>query len=270
MIGYIKEFFYRLWLLVGGFFDDNVECSWEVKWQITKWISRIHRFKGVSINKFSDLFSKYEDISFPIRVLKNSDLSVLVESKNDTLNLDWWYPSYDRSYVIWKRKYPLCEDFTFEITEKNEIILKAKGVLMLKEDGTNDNERGDFNFSYDYEKNETTATLKQEKKTIKIVYTSQDKEFDKKILNILFGISFPRIIFHDVIPIFININNIRMPENLSIKSMQDSKELSEIVVLAGKVKKYSFSVIKDTSETLYTEHYKKDPRCVEDFISKYI
>lgn len=266
MIGGIKEFFYRLWLLVGGFFDDNVECSWKVKWQIAKWMSGVHRFKEVSIDKFSKLLSKYGDISFPIRVFENSDLSVRIVSKNQTHYLEYF--PYENTYTIWRRNYPLCEDFTFEIINGSKIILTEKGVLKMKKDGTNDNEMGDYSFSYDYQKNMTTVTLKQKKEAIKIVYTLQDEEFDKKILDYLFTIAKPKRIWHDVLPILININDIRKVDNLSIQSMRDSKELSEIVVLDGLVKKYSFSDLKETSEVLYTTRYEK-PMSVDVFIAKH-
>ena len=259
----IRQYFYRKKLLRNNFFE-NVYCDDKrTKKYILYWMFWLHR-KGITIHKFSDLFEKYSNIQFPIRISYWSSCVVLVIIDNHDDEYYITYSPYDykklETYSIGKTKYPYDKEITFQLTPKNEIILKQIDVLELNEDNTTKDDS--FSLVYDYQKNTTIGTIKQENSEIEIVY-QQNGELDNIILYYLFEIA-SKCYFNDVFPILVGLRELGEINLMSIKGMEYSEISSELVIADGTVKKYSFTEKISDSEVCL--HQKTLFQTVEDFI----
>ena len=66
---YLKTFFSRKFFRLNAhFFDDVCIKDKKLKNHIKSWMFNLKYYKDISINKFSDLFSKFEGIAFPITI----------------------------------------------------------------------------------------------------------------------------------------------------------------------------------------------------------
>lgn len=263
----IKQYFYRKKLLRNNLFE-NVYCdNKRTKKDILYWMFWLH-LKGITINKFSDLFGKYGNIQFPIKVSSwGCTLLTIVDNHNDEYSIT--YSPYDykklETYSIGKRKYPYDKEITFQLTRKNEIIFKQIDVLELNEDNTTHKDDS-FSLVYDYQENTTTAVIEQKDLEMEIVY-QQNQELDNLVLYYLFEIA-PKRYFDDVLPILVGIRELEEINPISIKATKNSEISSEIVITDGIVKKYSFSEKISDSEVCL--HQKTLSQTIEEFIVAYL
>lgn len=236
----IKQYSHRRKLLKRNNFFENVCCDKRDQKDILYWMFWLH-LKSISINKFSDLVGKYGNIQFPIKVSSgDSTLLTIVDNHGDVYYID--YSPYDytklETYSIIETGFLCNKKITFQLTQKNEIILKIN-VLLKYEDNTYKDDR--FSLIYDYPNNTTTATFKQESSKIEIVY-----EQNRKLDIFLFERRTPQLYYFDnyfdnVFLILISIREFAKINPISIKATKHSEVSSEIVISDGIVKKYSFT-----------------------------
>lgn len=263
----IKQYSHRRKLLKRNNFFENVCCDKRDQKDILYWMFWLHR-KGITINKFSDLFRKYSNIQFPIKVYSwGCTLLTIVDNHDDEYSITYSPYNYKKleTYSIGKSKYPYDKEITFQITRKNEIILKQIDVLELNEDNTTHKDDS-FSLVYDYQENTTTAVIKQENSEIQIVY-EQNQELDNLVLYYLFEIA-PKRYSDDVFPILIGIRELGEINLISIKATKHSQISSELVITDGIVKKYSFSEKISDSEVCL--HQKTLSQTIEEFIVAYL
>ena len=262
----IKQYFYRRKLLRNNFFE-NVCCdNKQTEKEILYWMFWLHR-KGISINKFSDLFGKFINIQFPIKVSSwGNRLLTIVDNHDDVYDITYSPYNYKKleTYSIGGEMSPFSKEITFQLTRKNEIILREIGALQLNEDNTN--KEDSFSLVYDYQKNTTTAMIKQENSEIEIVY-QQNQELDNVVLFYLFEIA-PKCYFDDVFPILIGIRELGELNLISIKATKHSEISSELVITDGIVKKYSFTEKFSDSEVCL--HQKTFSQNVKEFINLHL
>lgn len=236
----VKEFYYRKKKLSKNFFENVSFYGKCVEKHILAWIYYLYRYKDTSINRFSDLFVKYEDIVFPITVFSRGRVSLgIIDSKDNEYYFEYSTEySEMNEYHIGRRKYPCDIGKTFEIAKNGKISLKEMGVIQLKKDGNNKEEI--FSINYDHNSKVTTATIQRKNETLEIMYAMQNEEFDDKILEYLFEVNSKDDYFNDVFPILSRIEGIEKVDSLSIKAISNSETLSEIVLENRIVTKYSF------------------------------
>lgn len=238
MKGSISKFLFRAHPTKLNFFK-GVRCdSVETKEAVLDWMFKSQVYH-VSIHKFSDLFAKCPGIVFPIQLSKRSSYYFeIIDATGNVYFLDY-SSSYDMYYSIRTKNHLGDTNLDFKII-KNHVVLKKVNILPLDEHGvcTKDDS---FSIVYNCKNKTTIITIKKVtgmKPYLKIVYPSQDKDFDSKVLSYLIKTD---LNLNDVFPLFKNIYEIRELENLSIQIVDHSVTISNIVLEDGEVSEYSFA-----------------------------
>ncbi len=271
MLSKISQYFFRINLLKNNFFDGLEFNLKSTRDHLLHWIYNLYRYENVKIEKFSELFDKYDKIVFPVRVqdFGRNEL-FLVDSKGEKYY--FMYSTYGRitsgyldmqEYIIGKRKYPCDEDYVFKILPSLEILLKERGIIRLKKDNTNLDDS--VHFEYDYEKSNIYIKVDHKIVKIEIKYPSKNVIFSDKLT--LYFFSKPYIVdkLNDVSRMFIDIKNILNENTLNIKIIKDKEVLSEICMVDNVIKLYSFTIYKDKFKSCF---YKlKKEILVDEFIS---
>lgn len=238
MKGSIGKFLFRIHPTKLNFFKGVKYDSEETKEAILDWMFKSQVYH-VSIHKFSDLFVKCPGIVFPISLSKRSLYYFEIIDRNGNVSFLDYSSSYDRCYSI-RTKNDLGDvNIDFKII-KDHIVLKKVNILPLDEHGvcTKDDS---FSIAYNCEKNTTIITIKKVtgmKPYLKIVYPSQDKDFDNEVLSYLIKTD---LNLNDVFPLFKSIYEIRELKDLSIKVVDHSVTISNIILENGEVSEYSFA-----------------------------
>lgn len=263
----MSKFLFRMHPTKLNFFK-GVRCdSDQTKKSILYWMFKLQKVSNISIHKFSDLFAQCPGIVFPIRLSKTSALYSfeIIDATGNVYFLDY-YANYDRCYSIRTKNHLGDTNIDFKMEKGNHIVLKKINILPLNEDGlcTKDNS---FSIVYNCKNNSTIVTIKKVTQKIpylKIVYPSQDKDFDDEVLNYIIKAEMD---LSDVFPIFKSIYEIRKLDNLSIKISDNSLSLSNIVLENGNVTEYSFA--ESISETEVCLHRSTIVKDVNEFIEEH-
>lgn len=251
-----------------GFYEDIIFESKAVKKDakrvISQWIFCLEKYRGIRIQKFKHLFSELHEIVFPIKISKSYccyskyaysllDIAIIDNEGKEYYMSNRSINDYEYmvNYTLSRRNSPLEQlverDFHYKIREDTAIILMETGIMSLKENGKNDNIVVDF--GYDYEKNTTQVTLRSfvTTKTIKICYPTINREIEKKIYQFLKSIKDEISYYYDVFEILKWIvSNIECKDiSLSIIAEVENEIGSQIDIIAGKVKKYSYTQISE-------------------------
>lgn len=241
MKGSIGKFLFRVHPTKLNFFK-GVKCdSVETKELVLSWMFKLQKTHNISVHKFSDLFEKYPSVIFPIQLLNRSTLySFEIKDKLGNIYFFDYDTSYNGCYSIRSKDKHGDVNVDFKIVKGNHIVLKRINILLLDENGvcTKDDS---FSIVYNCKNNTTIVTIKkvtQMKPYLKIVYPTQDKDFDGMVLSLLFN---EEINLNNVFPLFVSIYEIRDLEDLSIKIMDNSSLLSNITLENGKVTQYSYT-----------------------------
>lgn len=256
-----KRFLFRKNLLENDFFEA-VDCfDKSTQSYILDWIFNLKKYHGIIVKKFSYLFSKYDDITFPITIVSNGkhEFKIIDDLENEYYCR---YTSKMSSYSIGKRNYPLEKEIVFLLSEENTIKVIEMSVLQLNSDGTNKPEM--LSFYYDYNQETTTVVLEEKEFIIEIVYLIQKPTFEEKLLKYLFKIVSQKVNFYDVFEIFVNIRNIIKTKDLSIKSLKKSEVLSEIFVSNDILEKYSYTETENGFEISF--HKFLTSKNIDEFI----
>lgn len=269
----LKEFFYRRKLLSKNFFHNVYISDRILKKKILHWIFYLKRYKDVSIDKFEYLFSKYEEIVFPVKVYGiNSHLTI-----KDSIGKEYYlifdpyrWKEFDK-YVIGIRSDSYDRDCGYHITPENDIVLRTRGILPLNEDGTNKDYW--ITFNYDLKSSTTKAVVATSNSAIEVSYPSQSDINDEKISEMLFDVANENKnvdnVFSIIAVLFKMTKGLNETHSLAIKSVDkgDKQILSEILLSNGIVEKYTFT--KRSSETESCFHKLRPLKKIEEFISEY-
>lgn len=267
MKGSAGKFLFRISPTKLNFFKD-VKCdSQETKELVLHWMFKAQKVSSINIHKFSDLFAKYPNIVFPIRLFKRSeDYSFEIIDCSGNI----YFLNYDSNYADYysiRRKDHLSDvNVDFKIVKGNHIVLKRINILLLDENGicTKDDS---FSIVYNCKNNTTIVTIKkvtQMKPYLKIVYPTQDKDFDGMVLRLLFS---EEINLNNVFPLFESIYEIRELKDISITIKNNSMYLSNIIVENSKVIEYSFT--ESISESEVFLHQNSMSKDVQEFIDEH-
>lgn len=256
-----KKFLFYKNLLENDFFEDVTCFDKNTKNCILEWMFYLKKYHGITIEKFSYLFSKYTDIKFPIVIVsnKNHKFKIIDDLENEYYCL---YISKMCSYSIGKRDYPFDKEIVYLLSEENTIKVIEMSVLRLNSDTTYKSEL--LSFYYDYENETTTVIFEKEEYIVEIIYSIQNPVFEEKLLGYFFKKNWRKIDFHDVFEVFVNIRNVVKSDKLSIKSMGKSKILSEIYVANDILKKYSYTEKENGFEVSF--HKLKTSKSITEFI----
>jgi len=269
----VKEFFYRRKLLKNNFFEG---VSFEngdrrIKNAILTWICDLQTYNCITIEKFSYLLEKMEDIIFPVRITRNfvglaSIEFTIVDANNNNYQIE--------CYKVGSKEYDITVDTqnnrtTYEHKiQKDSIILKKKYVSKVKADGTDEKYYIEIEYA-----GITTVTLNKDKDPhkISISYNRQLSRFEKQICEYLYSLVSEKPInnvftnFVDIVQIFES-NNVE-EYLLSIKSTREKETLSEITMTNNVVTMYSYTEEKSEFKKCFYNNSLRER--LEDFISKY-
>lgn len=238
MKGSISKFLFRIHPTKLNFFK-GVKCdSVETKEAVLDWMFKSQVYH-VSIHKFSDFFAKCPEIVFPVQLFKRSLYYFeIIDMAGNVYFLDY-SSSYDMCYSIRTKNHLGDTNLDFKII-KNHVVLKEVNILPLDEHGIRTKDDL-FSIVYNCKNKTTIITIKKVtgmKPYLKIVYPSQDKDFDYSVLSLLIS---TEINLNDVFPLFKSIYEIRKLENMSMQIIDHSVTISSIVLEDGEVSEYSFA-----------------------------
>lgn len=255
-----------------NFFEEVKFKNWSVKNSCKKffktWILNLQKYKKIKVRKFKDLFTKLDEVHFPIKVIEcTGSFSIevcFVDSKQEK-----YYLINDRSYsdiyVIGRRNSSLepfvDRDFEFQILTDGGISFLRTGILEL--DSKENNKDVSVNFFYDTEKFITVVISKSYKynRQIAITYPTIHDDFDKKVQRYLFEITETKCYYDDVFPILVWLCTQVSQENISISIVAKIQEevFSQIDVENGIVKKHIYTqIIREKEERRFIVSPSKD------------
>lgn len=212
---------------------NNLRC----KKSFLNWLVKIYKYKNITINNFEYLFSKFNEITFPIYCDWTNPGRFI-----DTLGNEIYYefPYYDYEnlnvYTIWKKDSISEVYFDFRLLP-NSIVLERMYTYSSNYD------EKDYKVIFEYTNNLTNVSFEiNRKKIFYLSYPRQNQDFDTKLSHYIF--STVRINLFDVFCIFSEIVNlIENIEHLHVRSFDENSEiLSEILSYNGIVVKYCFTI----------------------------
>lgn len=259
-----------------GFYEDIIfeskTVKKDVKRVIEQWIFYLQKYRGIRIEKFKKMFYQLNEIAFPIKISKSyCHCSILEIQIIDNEGKEYYMSNisindYDCmvNYIISRRNSPLEplveREFHYKISKDSSIILIKTGIMGLKEDGKNDDIVVDF--VYDYEENTTQVTLSSFVTTniIKICYPTINRELEKRIYEFLKSIKDEISYYYDVFQILKWIlTNIESNDiSLSIITEVENEIYSQIAIIEGKVKKYTYTQISEEEVHIIVKNVSKD------------
>lgn len=222
------------------------------------WVQRLQKYKNIKVNKFKDLFTKLDEVHFPVKIIQcTAFYSVdvhLIDSKQERyyfINDDY----FSNTYAIGRRNSsvePFVDrDFKFKILKDDGITFIETGILELDDNGNN--KHVSLNFAYDTEKSTTSVILESYEYdiTIEITYSIINDKLDKKIQKEILRMTETKFYYNDVFPILVLICTQVNCKDMSISIVAKIKEdiYSQINVKNGIVKKYILTQIINEKES---------------------
>lgn len=237
--------FYEDVLFENDFVKESVQIV------ISEWIYNLKEYKSVKVKKFKDLFIKFNEIMFPIKI-KDPNISTFGINIYIVDRFGRKYYFYKESiyenineYYIGKRNTeskPFWDkEIHYRIHENGIIGVLGKEVVKLKEDGTN----GDLRYKDYHNANMQVIEVSDSCGKIKIEYPLIEN-IRKVIFAEFLKSDEPKWYYYDVFPIFKCICN--RVEDCDIGSMHIVAEIekevySEIQMVDNIVQKYTVTQI---------------------------
>jgi len=171
-------------------FFNSVDIEDEaIKKSIIDWIFRLNS-KNIQIDNFSLLFTKYDEITFPIKVCGHPQHLELKDFNGN--DFYFCYDQYCRTtqYYIGKRTKDFDKQLTYLFTKEDGILLKDFEINKLDKNEINTTNM----FSFNYDLNDITTTviletrLKKASMTLEITYETIDFLHCNKIVTKLFDL----------------------------------------------------------------------------------
>ena len=186
-------------LIRSNFFDDIYIKDESLKKKILEWMFYLKKYQNISINKFSYLFSKLDDIKFPLQIHDNSGNLWVEDNSGKKFSFSYSPPeSYNMTnFSIRIRTNYFETEFLYHLTSQGEIVPYKKLILQLNKDTNNV-----VSFRY-YEKYQlTTAIFEANNLNLTITYPSSDC-IDDSLSTYLFACSSE---FNHIDDIFLMLN----------------------------------------------------------------
>lgn len=216
----------------------------EVKKIIAEWMFNLHEAKQIKIDKFKDLFTQVDEISFPIKITEHYTRKVYIIFL-DNKGKEYYMASRNmEDYIIGGRNSllePLINrHFYYKILKDKTIVRIKSDFIQLEQERKNKNVEVDFCYNYEEHTTEATLFLDSLKNRIKIKYPTIGDEFDKRFLKFLFNIQEKTWYYYNLFPIFKWIMAEISDEkpSISITACIDEEIYSEIDVRNGILQKY--------------------------------
>ena len=231
------------------FFDGISIKDKTLKKKILQWMFYLKTYKNISINKFSYLFSKFEDITFPLKIYGYS--GKLWGEDNSGKQFYFSYSPLDfynmANFSIGIRTKYFDTEFVYFLTSKGEIVVHEKLILQLTENQTNSNNM--VSFRYDEKSPFATAVLETKTLTITIKYLSRDC-INNSLATYLFALCSEFEYIDDVFFMLTYLLDLLETCSFTIQSYTNkSKEiLSSICVSGGIVTQYCYTTRPSTSQ----------------------
>ena len=242
-------------LINSDFFDGISIKDKSLKKKILQWIFYLKTYKKISIDKFSYLFSKFDDIVFPLKIYGYSG-NLWIED-NSCKQFDFSYSPLEyykmNEFSIGIRTHYFDTEFVYHLTFKGEIVLKQMLILQLTENHTNS--KNIVSFQYDEKSQSTTAILKTQTLYITIRYPSQNC-IDNTLTTYLFALSCEFECIYDVAFMLTYLSDLLKTHDFTIESYaNNSKEfLSSICVYNGVVTQHCYTTRPTSSQICLNKH----------------
>ena len=128
-------------LIRSNFFDDIFIKDESLKKKILEWMFYLKKYQNISINKFSYLFSKLDDITFPLQIHGHCYSGNLWVEDNSGKKFYFSYSPLDfynmKIFSIGIRTQYFDTEFVYHLTSQGEIVLCEKLIMQLNKDNTN-------------------------------------------------------------------------------------------------------------------------------------
>ena len=246
---------YRLKLSNPNFWDNVKVQNKELRDHILEWLSALKYYRNISIDKFSVLFTCFDEIVFPIKITGfRRHLQIKDNSGNEYY---MWYLDYNHhkfdKYGIGSRANGFDKEFIFKLTDNNKVVLHELFLLKLNEH--NNNSDKSVSFYYNSNTKITTVVLESGKRLhLKITYPEHDCKMDELISDYLFSLADEFICIDDIFFVLEYMYTILKPSRdkyslyiCSYDGFEENKQiLSELRLLDGIVTSYSFTMRSDT------------------------
>lgn len=238
-------------------FKDK-ETKKKLKKNVAKWILYLEDYKQIKIGKFKDLFVELSEVKFPITIEGCwGSYGLSINFFDDVghkyyMHKSNFYGYKDiQEYLIGRRNSPLepsvDREFCYKISEDKTIELVKSTVMKLDEFDRNDDIVVEFCYYSKINKTEAILRSYEVNDRLRVKYPTISDEFDKKVLEYLFGVSKN---YYNVFPILKWLTT-EIPNkdiSVSIVAEIDEEILSEIQVVNGIVHKYIFTKVISEDE----------------------
>lgn len=149
---------------------------------ILNWINRLNQ-QNIFVDKFSFLFDKYTEISFPIKV-SGTPRRLLIEDSNRKLYHLWYNQYIDiHEYSIGKRTKYLELEVTYSLSTENNISLKQYELITINQKNLKNDTQ--ITFFYNYRRTSTKVTLETSLQNtriqLEILYALIDLSYDTQV-----------------------------------------------------------------------------------------
>ena len=264
----IKKVMFRRKIKRTNFFENVIIEDNKNQKKIIEAFYYFNCIAEISITKFVNIFSKIEQIAYPIKIeylTKNLRIVDFIDKRGNRFFLEIkihsdYYTEKILEYSIWDE------------IETNESIIIKKSVFEINRIGIRTKRlehyigKTDKRCVVQYESEKTIISLKNREKRVEIICFLNEEECNEIMKYLL---DFENIQYDDIFSLFVNFvdENDKKKEIVSMKSLVKERVCSEITVEEGNVTSYSYTERKNDDETiLYTKYLLED---LTEFISKH-
>ena len=254
------------------FFSDDFFKEYSRK-VIFEWIYNLEKYKHIKIKRFKDLFSKYEEIVFPIEITHANiggyfvELDIVdVSGKKYYFSQSNIWENIDEYYIgrrNTKSKPFLDNEIQYRILKNGAIEEVKKYIVKLKDDGTNES----YKYEEYYNTNMQVIEISDSIGIIKIKYPIFEEV--KKDLLAKFLSNNDKWYYYDIFPIFKQIVNKMKDcdiESIHIVAEIDNEVYSEIKLVNGIVYTYTITqVIREDEMHIIKKLFAKK---LEEFLAE--
>lgn len=169
------------------FFKDVYIEDEQLKEDILEWITRLkNMYIPIEIENFSSLFSKYEEIVFPIKVYGHHPCRLLITDAIGNNHYLWYNPFRAPKYSIGKMTNYIYTEFTYLLSTQSGIsLISLHHFEILQLDGHGNFTDNKVRFTYNLDSSITTVELHTKSENtifnVEIQYEYVDFEHDNKI-----------------------------------------------------------------------------------------
>ncbi|MBQ2937437.1 MAG: hypothetical protein IJE05_00905 [Clostridia bacterium] len=194
MIQRLNKEKFRKKLIKRSFYEGVTFESKKLEKVISEWFFDLKEAKEVELNRFTELFCRWEEIVLPIRIKKESvtTLSIIAtlidaENKEYYMNINRRLHYDFERYCLGKDKdRNIIREFYSIIEAKNQVILESSYTSLLSEDSKNEDCRTTIH--YDTKNSRATAKIQNKNNILEVVYHDKGSSMDEIVTEYLLSI----------------------------------------------------------------------------------